>query len=159
PDEVRTFLSDKGADKRNQKIDEVLAKPGYAEIWAAKLSDLIKPVETGNDGGNNLAGGQVLRIRFYEWLRARVQENVPYDELVERIFVSTSLEGRPVEQWITEFEALQAEPAKKATRPVGEPLLAVYNQRRTLDLYWERDGATGVSGAVQFAHAFLGLRL
>jgi hypothetical protein len=35
----------------------------------------------------------------------------------------------------------------------------VYNQRRTLDKYWERDGATGVSGAVQFAHAFLGLRL
>ena len=159
PEEVRAFLADTGADKRKRKIDEVLARPGYAEIWAAKLSDLIKPVEKGNDGGNNLAVGQVLRIRFYEWLRARLQENVPYDELVERIFVSSSLEGCPVDQWITEFEALRAEPAQKKTRPVGEPLLAVYNQRRTLDLYWEREGATGVSGAVQFAHAFLGLRL
>ena len=43
--------------------------------------------------------------------------------------------------------------------PDGEPLLAVYNQRKTLDLYWERDGAVGVAGALQFAHAFLGLRL
>src|SRR6202011_2033920 len=55
---VRAFLADKGADKRNKKIDEVLARPGYAEIWAAKFSDLIKPVEGGNDGSNNLAGGE-----------------------------------------------------------------------------------------------------
>jgi hypothetical protein len=159
PEEVRAFLTDKAVDKRNKKIDEVLAKPGYAEIWAAKFSDLIKPVEKGNDGSNNLAGGQVLRIRFYEWLRARLQDNVPYDQLVERIFVSSSLEGRTVEQWITEFEALKEEAAKNKVRPLGAPLMAVYNQRRTLDMYWERDGATGVSGAVQFAHAFLGLRL
>ncbi len=159
PEEVRAFLADKSVDKRNRKIDEVLARPGYAEIWAAKFSDLIKPVEKGNDGSNNLVGGQVLRIRFYEWLRARLGENVPYDQLVERIVVSSSLEGRPVEQWISEFEALRDEVANKKNRPLGEPLLVVYNQRRTLDLYWERDGATGVSGAVQFAHAFLGLRL
>ena len=100
PDEVRAFLADKCADKREKEIDEVLARPGYAEIWAAKLSDLIKPVEKGNDGGNNQAPGQVLRIRFYEWLRARLQENVPYDELVERIFVSSSLEGRSAEEWL-----------------------------------------------------------
>jgi hypothetical protein len=159
PEEVRAFLGDKSADKRNKKIDEILAKPGYAEIWAAKFSDLIKPVEKGNDGSNNLAGGQVLRIRFYEWLRARLQDNVPYDQLVERIFVSSSLEGRSVEQWITEYEALKEEAAKNKVRPLAEPLMAVYNQRRTVDMYWERDGATGVSGAVQFAHAFLGLRL
>ncbi len=159
PEEVRTFLADRTADKRHRKIDEVLARPGHAEIWAAKFSDLIKPVERGNEGSNNLLGGQVLRIRFYEWLRARLQENVPYDQLVERIIVSSSLEGRPVEQWVAEVEALRAEPARKEKRPLGEPLLSVYNQRRTLDLYWERDGATGVAGAMQFAHAFLGLRL
>jgi Protein of unknown function (DUF1553)/Protein of unknown function (DUF1549)/Bacterial Ig-like domain (group 2) len=159
PEEARAFLADKTADKRNKKIDEVLAKPGHAEIWAAQFSDLIKPVERGNEGSNNLVGGQVLRIRFYEWLRARLQENVPYDQLVERIFVSSSLEGRPVAGWIAEFEALRDEPGKKKDRPLSEPLLSVYNQRRTLDLYWERDGATGVSGAMQFAHAFLGLRL
>jgi hypothetical protein len=158
-EEARAFLADPSADKRNKKIDEVLTRPGHAEIWAAKFSDLIKPVERGNEGSNNLAGGQTLRIRFYEWLRARLQENVPYDQLVERIFVSSSLEGRPVEQWIAEFDALREELAKKKINPLGEPLLSVYNQRRTLDLYWERDGATGVTGAMQFAHAFLGLRL
>jgi hypothetical protein len=158
-EEVRAFLADRSLDRRNKKIEEVLAKPGYAEIWAAQFSDLIKPVERGNEGSNNLVGGQVLRIRFYEWLRARLQENVPYDQLVERIFVSSSLEGRPVPPWLAEFAALRDEVNRKKAPPLGEPLLSVYNQRRTLDLYWERDGATGVSGAMQFAHAFLGLRL
>lgn len=159
PEESRAFLADTTNDKRDRKIDEALSRPGHAEIWAAKFSDLIKPVERGNDGSNNLVGGQVLRIRFFEWLRARLQENVPYDQLVERIFVSSSVEGRPVETWLAEFEALRGETAKKSGKPVGEPLLAVYNQRRTLDLHWERDGATGVTGAIQYAHAFLGLRL
>ena len=158
-EEVRAFLADRAADKRNKKIDEVLARPAHAEVWAAKFSDLIKPVERGNDGSNNLVGGQVLRIRFYEWLRTRLQENVPYDQLVERILVSSSVEGRPVSTWLAEFEALRDEVAKKPKKPLNEPLLSVYNQRRTLDLYWERDGATGVTGAMQFAHAFLGLRL
>jgi hypothetical protein len=159
PEEVRAFLADKAPDKRSKKIDEVLARPAHAEIWAAKFSDLIKPVERGNDGGNNLLAGQVLRIRFYEWLRARLQENLPYDQLVERIVVSSSVEGRPVATWIAEFEALRDEVAKKKPTVLSEPLLSVYNQRRTLDLYWERDGASGVTGAMQFSHAFLGLRL
>src|SRR5262249_31346220 len=37
--------------------------------------------------------------------------------------------------------------------------LAVYIRRKTLDLYWQRRGAQGVTGAMQVAHAFLGLRL
>lgn len=160
PEEVRAFLADTDPEKRAKKIDEVLGRPGYAEIWASKFSDLIKPVERGNEGNNNILQGQVLRIRFYEWLRARLQENVPYDQLVERIFVSSSLEGRLVEEWLVERQACQEELTKKDKgRPLQEPLLAAYNQRKTLDLYWERDGATGVSGAMQFAHAFLGLRL
>jgi hypothetical protein len=35
----------------------------------------------------------------------------------------------------------------------------VYAKRKTLDLYWQRQSATGVPGALQVAHAFLGLRL
>src|SRR5207253_1528849 len=41
----------------------------------------------------------------------------------------------------------------------GRKDLAMYRQRRTLDLYWQRNSSTGVSAALQVAHAFLGLRL
>src|SRR5262249_4335558 len=130
PEEIRAFLADTRNDKRERKIDEVLAKPGYAEVWAAQFSDLIKPVERGNEGNNNIMQGQVLRIRFYEWLRARLTENVPYDQLVERMLVSSSLDGRTVDDWLAERTALQAEITKKPAKngPTTEPLLAGYNQ-------------------------------
>src|SRR5712691_13558547 len=37
--------------------------------------------------------------------------------------------------------------------------LTLYSQRKTLDLYWQRRASGGVPGALQVAHAFLGLRL
>jgi len=37
--------------------------------------------------------------------------------------------------------------------------LELYAQRKTLDVYWQRRDANGVPGAMQIAHAFLGLRL
>ena len=42
PDEVRAFLADTDADKRAQKIDELLAEPGYAALWTLKFCDLLK---------------------------------------------------------------------------------------------------------------------
>src|SRR5438552_2334497 len=39
------------------------------------------------------------------------------------------------------------------------PDLKAYAGRKTLDLYWQRTNANGVKGAIQVAHAFLGLRL
>src|SRR5204862_76846 len=44
PQEVRAFLADKSADKRAKKIDELLAHPMHAALWATKLCDV-----TGNN--------------------------------------------------------------------------------------------------------------
>ncbi len=41
----------------------------------------------------------------------------------------------------------------------NKPGLKHYDQRKTLDLYWQRIEATGIKGSLQVAHAFLGLRL
>jgi hypothetical protein len=41
----------------------------------------------------------------------------------------------------------------------GRPDVELYRQRRTLDLYWQRNSSTGVAATLQVAHAFLGLRL
>src|SRR5262249_29553686 len=40
PDEVREFLGDKRADKRERKIDELLKHPLHAAVWATKFSDI-----------------------------------------------------------------------------------------------------------------------
>lgn len=150
PDEVRAFLNDTASDKRARKIDELLGRPGYAALWATKFCDILRP--TGFEAKHGLLEAAETR-RFYEWLRARMKENTPYDQLAERVLLATSLEGRPGEDWIREVRSILDENAAQ------KPELNAYANRRTLDLYWQRSNATGVKGAMQVAHAFLGLRL
>lgn len=150
PDEVRAFLADQRADKRARKIDELLDRSGYAALWATKFSDILRPAQF--DGKNGLNENASAR-RAYEWLRARLQENVPYDQLTERILLATSLDGRPAAEWLQEVLGYLAEDAAKNADLKG------YARRKTLDLYWQRPSAAGVKGTLQIAHAFLGLRL
>lgn len=150
PQEIRDFLADGDADKRARKIDELLGRPGHAALWATKFCDILRPSDFNHNWGFI---EPAENRRFYEWIRARLDENVPYDELAERILTATSREGRPFEKWIDEVLDM----AEENTRQTAE--LAAYSKRRTLDLYWQRKDATGVSGTVQVAHAFLGLRM
>lgn len=150
PEEVRAFLADTREDRRTRKIDELLARPGHSLLWATKFCDLLKP---GNYSPNSGIADLPASRRFHGWLQAQLAKNLPYDELAERILLATSREGKSEAEWVEEVRALTVEEAR-----AGADLVA-YNQRRTLDLYWQRANAAGVKGTLQVAHAFLGLRL
>jgi hypothetical protein len=151
PNEVRAFLDDTSPDKRERKIEELLHRPGHAALWTLKFCDLLKATDFGvyADGIRQ----EVDAPRFQNWVRARLEENVPYDQFVERILTATSRDGRDVDSWAK--EVLQMEEGYAA----GRPDVARYRRRRTLDLYWQRSSSTGVAATLQVAHAFLGLRL
>jgi hypothetical protein len=151
PKEIREFLADKSADKRAKKIDELLERPGYAALWAMKFCDLLKASDFGVYA--DAITEQADAPRFHQWVRARIQENIPYDQFVERILTATSRDGRSLEEWAEESTTLQEGYA------AGRPDLPIYSNRKTLDLYWQRKGANGVSGTLQVAHTFLGIRL
>jgi len=151
PAEIRAFVQDDDPAKRAKKIDAMLQEPGHAAVWATKFADFLRLQATRSGDVKALSNADARR--FYEWLRARLRENTPYDQVAERILLATSGEGRGMDEILGELEGLAREDA------VAAPDLKTYAQRRTLDLYWQRPGATGVSGAVQAAHAFLGLRL
>ena len=152
PHEVRAFLADTGADKRATKIDELLDRPGHAALWTLKFCDLLKASDFGvyADGIRQ----EVDAPRFQAWVRAGLEENTPYDQFVERILTATSRDGpgrggvgrRGAGRW------------RRATAPAARTW-PLYRQRKTLDLYWQRRGSSGVPAALQVAHAFLGLRL
>jgi hypothetical protein len=91
--------------------------------------------------------------RFQAWVRARMEENVPYDQFVERILTATSRDGKDVESWAKDVVAMEEGYA------TGRPDIETYRKRHSLDLYWQRSSSTGVPVAMQVAHAFLGLRL
>jgi hypothetical protein len=150
-EEVREFLADPSADKRTKKVEQLLNEPGYAALWTLKFCDLLGASDFGiyADG----LAEHFEAPRFQAWVRARMEENMPYDEFVARILLATSREGRSLEEWSEEVLALQqgyATPRKD---------LDLYKNRNTLDVYWQRRDANGVPGAMQVAHAFLGLRL
>jgi hypothetical protein len=151
PSEVRAFLADTTPDKRAKKIDELLARPGYAALWTLKFCDLLKATDFGiyADGIRQ----EVDAPRFQAWVRARMEENIPYDQFVERILTATSRDGKDVATWARDVVAME-----EAYAP-GRKDLEMYRQRQTLDLYWQRSTSTGVSATLQVAHAFLGLRL
>lgn len=151
PDEVRLFLADASPDKRLRKIDQLLNEPGYSALWTLKFCDLLGASDFGvyADG----LAEHFEAPRFQAWVRARLEENVPYDEFASRILLATSREGRSREEWAQEVIALQ----EGYTTPRND--LEVYAKRKTLDIYWQRRDAIGVPGAMQVAHAFLGLRL
>lgn len=151
PREVRDFLADDAADKRAKKVDILLNDPGYAALWALKFCDLLGAGDFGvyADG----LAEHYDAPRFHAWVRARLDENVPYDEFAARILTATSREGRSLEEWGEEVVSLQSGYATPRSD------LDVYSRRKTLDLYWQRKGSAGVSGTLQVAHSFLGLRL
>ena len=150
-DEVREFLADADPGKRTKKIEKLLAEPGHAALWTLKFCDLLGASDFGvyADG----LAEHYEAPRFQAWVRARLEENTPYDQFVERILTATSRDGRSLEEWGNEVIALQSGYATPRTD------LSVYAARKSLDIYWQRRGAAGVSGALQVSHAFLGLRL
>jgi hypothetical protein len=151
PREIRAFLADTSADKRDRKIEELLGRPGYAALWTLKFCDLLKASDFGV-----YADGLTQEIdapRFQAWVRARLEENIPYDQFAQRILTATSREGRSLEDWAKEVIAM----ADGYGTPRGD--IVLYQKRKTLDLYWQRRNAASVPGALQIAHTFLGLRL
>jgi hypothetical protein len=151
PAEVRAFLKDSDPDKRSKKIDELLAHPLHAALWATKFSDI-----TGNDT-QSLEQPVVLKFKrsqmWHDWLRKRFQENMPYDELVKGILTATTREGKTPTEWVKGESVLMS----KALESFD---FATYADRPTLDLYWRRQQrVTPEQWGEKTAAAFLGVRL
>jgi len=75
PEEARQFVSDTDPNKREKKIDELLAHPLHAALWATKFSDI-----TGNNTDALEQPQNLKNIRsqqWHDWLRRRLSDNVP----------------------------------------------------------------------------------
>jgi hypothetical protein len=74
-DEALAFIQDARADKRVRKIDEILARPEYAQHWA----EVWESVLVGYDNQNR----QQSKRALYGWLKDEIfAKNVPYDQMV-----------------------------------------------------------------------------
>lgn len=150
PEVVRAFLADKDPKKREKLIDKLLADPLHAAVWATKLSDI-----TGNNT-QALEQPQPTQPKrsqmWHDWLRKRVADNTPYDQLVRDIVTATSRDGQTPEEWIAFVKKIDEQSAKGAKTD--------YPDKKTLDLFWRRQAQVPIEQwGEKVAAAFLGVRL
>jgi hypothetical protein len=150
PDEVRAFLADGRKDKRERKIDELLAHPMHAALWATKFCDI-----TGNNT-DSLENPQqrrgYLSQMWHDWFRKRVADNMPYDQIVKGVMTATSRGGKSPADYVKEMEAIDEAQEKNEK--------TTYAQRDTLDLFWRRQQRVTIDQwGEKTAAAFLGVRL
>jgi hypothetical protein len=80
PDETRTYLADKDPKKRAKLIDSLLTRPEYADFWANKWTDLLRP--------NAYHVGIKATYNLDQWLRASFRANKPYDQFVRELIAA-----------------------------------------------------------------------
>jgi hypothetical protein len=148
--ETAAFLADKSADKRAQKIDELLARPTYAAWWTTRLCDLTGNTErTGPLGGEQALNREKAR-QWYEWLERRVAENMPYDQIVERMVLAV---GRRPDQTYDEYCAEMSSYFRKESP-------ADFAARETMPYFWTRRQLGSPNAkALALAYSFLGVSL
>ena len=146
PDEVKAFTADKRPDKRARKIEALLSSPAYATWWATKLCDIT--------GNNERYLDQLFRAeasqQWYEWMRRRVETNIPYDEIVAGIVLARSRRpGQSFEEFAAEWTGYFRETDR-----------VDFAARDDLPYYWARNQyRTPSTKALHFSYAFLGVRL
>jgi hypothetical protein len=80
PAEVRDFLSDKRPTRRTELVDRLLARPEYAEFWATKWADLLRP--------NPYRVGIKAVLNYDNWIRDSFRKNKPYDQFVRELLTA-----------------------------------------------------------------------
>ncbi|MFT7640440.1 MAG: hypothetical protein ACI9G1_002183, partial [Pirellulaceae bacterium] len=79
-EETREFLNDLSPDKRHRLIDRLLERPEYADHWASKWNDLLRP--------NPYRVGIKTVLNYDNWIRSSFRENKPYDQFVRELITA-----------------------------------------------------------------------
>ena len=80
PEETRAFLADAAPDKRSRWVERCLADPGWADYWANKWADLLRP----NPDRVGIKSVYLLD----QWLREAFRQNLPYDQFARAILTA-----------------------------------------------------------------------
>ena len=78
--EARTFLNSKSESKREQLIDQLLAREEFSTYWALKWADLLRV--------DRLALGHENAFLYYNWIRESFQANKPLDRFARELLVA-----------------------------------------------------------------------
>lgn len=78
--EAKKFVADPDPQKRGKLVDDLLARPEFADFWAMKWADLLRVEEKVLDSKGV--------AKFHGWIRQSIAENKPLDRFVREILSS-----------------------------------------------------------------------
>ncbi|MBA4062460.1 MAG: hypothetical protein C0501_01900 [Isosphaera sp.] len=102
-DEARAFLADQAKDKRAKLVEALLARPGFADLWALRWADLLRV-------DRQVLGHQRAHL-YYTWVRDAVAANKPFDEFARELVTA---EGPPTEVGPANFFKVVTRPGELA---------------------------------------------
>lgn len=81
-DEYRDFMTDARADKRKQKIDELISDDAFADLWTTLWAEQLRVM-----GGNYAPVGTHIKAAdaYYEWIRTQLRNDRPLNEFVSEM--------------------------------------------------------------------------
>jgi hypothetical protein len=101
------FLADTDPKKRGKKIDELLARPEFVDIWTMKFAELLQ-IRTQANGQQVSYKAALL---YFDWLHDRIERNVPMNEIVRDLIAS---EGGTFANPATNYYQVEVDPLKVA---------------------------------------------
>jgi hypothetical protein len=78
--EARRFLCDPRAERRALLVDELLARPEFADYWALKWADLLRV--------DRQVLGPKHAYAYYKWIRDSLAANKPLDQFARELLIS-----------------------------------------------------------------------
>jgi len=86
PEEFRAFMADTRPDKRAAKIDALLAKDDFADLWTSLWGEQLRII-----GGNYAPDATHIKAAdaFYEWIRRQMRTRRPLNEFVAEMVVAS----------------------------------------------------------------------
>ena len=79
-DEVREFLHSQDPNRYERLVDDLLMRPEFAEHWANKWVDLLRP--------NPYRVGIKAVLNYDHWIRDSFRKNKPYDQFVRELITA-----------------------------------------------------------------------
>ena len=104
-DQVAKFTADPDPKKREKKIDELLAKSEFVDLWALKWSELLQIRTEQNNGGYKAT------LNYYNWVHGQLEKNVPINKIAAELISAT---GSNLENPAANYYQLETDPLKLA---------------------------------------------
>ena len=99
--QVKDFLADKDASKRDKVVDRLLESPEYSYLFANKWADVLR-VKRGNNQNQNRAFGT---FAFHNWIRESIANDKPYDQFAREILAAIGDEAKaPPTVWYRDLQ-------------------------------------------------------